>query len=156
MLFRSVIPIQVAPLRERNQDIHSLIQHFIKRYSAGRPKKMSEKTLELLASYAWPGNVRELKNWVERACILSKTDTIDAIDLEEHESTVVADVFNSEDKTLRAARAIFEKQFITKSLSENGGNISKTATTIGVERSHLHKKMKIYGIDTINSMGGNS
>ncbi len=152
----NVIPIQVAPLRERNQDIHSLIQHFIKRYSAGRPKKMSEKTLELLASYAWPGNVRELKNWVERACILSKTDTIDAIDLEEHESTVVADVFNSEDKTLRAARAIFEKQFITKSLSENGGNISKTATTIGVERSHLHKKMKIYGIDTINSMGGNS
>ncbi|MFM8314647.1 MAG: sigma-54-dependent transcriptional regulator, partial [Deltaproteobacteria bacterium] len=60
----NVIPIQVAPLRERNQDIHSLIQHFIKRYSAGRPKKMSEKTLELLASYAWPGNVRELKNWV--------------------------------------------------------------------------------------------
>lgn len=144
----NVIPIQVAPLRERREDIGLLIQHFIRRFSSGRVRKITEKTSEMLASYPWPGNVRELKNWVERACILTKTDTIDSMDLEENDPPVTQDMFNGDDKTLRSARAIFEKQFIVKMLSENGGNISKTASMIGVERSHLHKKMKSFGIET--------
>jgi two-component system nitrogen regulation response regulator NtrX len=153
----NVIPIQVVPLRERRQDIFLLIQHFIKRYSSGKPREISEKTSEMLASYPWPGNVRELKNWVERACILSKNDMIEAVELEDNEPSVDLESFNPEDKTLRSARAIFEKQFIIKMLTENGGNISKTATTIGVERSHLHKKLKVYGIETNNSnLGSNS
>lgn len=147
----NVIPIQVAPLRERYQDIPHLITHFINRYSGGKPRKISEKAWEVLASYPWPGNVRELKNWAERVCILSKNDTIEAHDFEDSEPIVPFETINPEDKTLRAARAVFEKQFITKMLTENGGNISKTAASIGVERSHLHKKMKIYGIEMNNS-----
>lgn len=143
----NVIPIQVAPLRDRKEDIPGLIQHFIKRYSSGKVKKISEKTCEMLASYLWPGNVRELKNWVERACILSRTDTIDSVEIEDCEQVITQDFFNGEDKSLRSARAVFEKQFIVKMLNENGGNVSKTANTIGVERSHLHKKMKVYGIE---------
>ena len=66
------------------------------------------------------------------------------------------DIISPEDKTLRSARAVFEKQFITRMLTENGGNISKTAASIGVERSHLHKKMKIYGIELNNSSLGSN
>ncbi len=143
----NVIPIYVAPLRDRKEDIPELIQHFMNRYSRGKVKKIGEKTLEMLASYPWPGNVRELKNWVERACILSRTETIDDIDFEDFDSISNQELCSGEDKTLRSARAVFEKQFIMKMLNENGGNISKTANTIGVERSHLHKKMKVYGIE---------
>lgn len=153
----NVIPIQISPLRERREDIGELIQHFIKRYSSGKVRKIDEKTCEMLASYAWPGNVRELKNWVERACILSKTETIDSLDFEEIEPLEAQELFSFGDKTLRAARAVFEKHFILKMLSENGGNISKTAQTIGVERSHLHKKMKSYGIESnTTNIGGNA
>jgi two-component system nitrogen regulation response regulator NtrX len=112
--------------------------------------------------------VRELKNWAERACILSQSDTIDSFapendgrgapgirvrDLEVTIEGAESDVFNFEEKSLRSARAAFEKQFILKMLSENGGNISKTAQRIGVERSHLHKKMKSYGIREANPNG---
>jgi two-component system nitrogen regulation response regulator NtrX len=153
----NVIPIQVFPLRERKEDILTLAQHFIKRYSHGKEIKISEKTCEMLASYPWPGNVRELKNWAERACILSKAEMIDSTELYEAEAITTQDIFSYEDKSLRSARAVFEKQFILKMLSENGGNISKTATTIGVERSHLHKKMKIYGIESnTTNYGGNA
>lgn len=152
----NVIPIQVSPLRERSEDIPDLITHFINRYSGGKPRKISEKAWEVLASYPWPGNVRELKNWVERVSILSKNETIEAQDFEDSEPIVSFETINPEDKTLRAARAVFEKQFITKMLTENGGNISKTAASIGVERSHLHKKMKIYGIEMNNANLGSN
>ena len=93
---------------------------------------------------------------VERVSILSKNETIEAQDFEDSEPIVSFETINPEDKTLRAARAVFEKQFITKMLTENGGNISKTAASIGVERSHLHKKMKIYGIEMNNSNLGSN
>jgi len=143
----NVIPILVQPLRERKEDIALLVEHFLQCYSAGRKRKVSGQSLCLLQSYPWPGNVRELKNWVERACILNQSDVIDSFDFEDMEHNPEADVFGFEEKSLRSARAAFEKQFIMKMLSENGGNISKTAQTIGVERSHLHKKIRGYGID---------
>lgn len=150
----NVIPIVVPPLRERREDIPSLTEHFIKRYSKGRARQVGAATMRLLQTYPWPGNVRELKNWVERACILSQSDIIDSFALEEVEpASPDTDVFSFEEKSLRTARAAFEKQFIMKMLLENGGNISKTAQTIGLERSHLHKKMKTYGIEI--SAGGN-
>lgn len=81
------------------------------------------------------------------------TDEIDLASLDvpiqaSPEKDEVSDVFTFEEKSLRAARAAFEKHFILKMLAENGGNISRTAKTIGLERSHLHKKMRSYGIDT--------
>ncbi len=142
----NVIPIRVPPLRERPEDIPLLVQHFIHRYSGGRPRRVSPATLKALKSYPWPGNVRELKNWVERACILSPTELIETIEFEGPASG--PEDAATREETLRAARAEFEKQFIMRMLSENGGNISKTAQRIGLERSHLHKKMKAYGIDT--------
>ncbi len=143
----NVIPITVPPLRERKSDIPLLVNHFLKRYSVGKSIEVGGEIYEILNSYSWPGNVRELKNWVERACILSQTNVIDSSTVESIESgTQEADTFAFEEKSLRAARAAFEKHFILKMLSENGGNISKTAQIIGVERSHLHKKMRSYGI----------
>jgi two-component system, NtrC family, nitrogen regulation response regulator NtrX len=155
----NVIPITVSPLRERREDIPKLVGHFTKRYCGGRVREIGETTMKLLQSYPWPGNVRELKNWVERACILSESNLIDSFEFGEFEgideNTDESDVFSIEEKTLRNARAAFEKQFIVKMLSENGGNVSKTAQRIGVERSHLHKKMKNYGIEVPNN-GGNA
>ncbi len=154
----NVIPITVPPLRERKQDLKELIGHFLKRFSGGKIKAINQTTIQLLEAYPWPGNVRELKNWVEKACILSAGDEISAFEFENslHEShDVEEDVFDLEDKSLRKARAAFEKEFILKVLNENGGNISKTAQVIGVERSHLHKKIKGYGIDIFSGNGNN-
>lgn len=146
-----VIPIMVPPLRERKEDLMELVEHFIRRYSSRREQRVSPATAQLLQSYPWPGNVRELKNWVERACILCQDDVIDVQDIETVRGLMAGpkevDIADFEEKSLRTARAAFEKQFIMKMLSENGGNVSKTAQTIGVERSHLHKKMKSYGIE---------
>lgn len=149
----NVIPILVPALRERKEDIPLLVAHFLKRYGTGKKLSIGEKTMPLLKNYPWPGNVRELKNWVERACILSEEESLEAFDLDEGFSganTNEADMLNFEEKTLRGARAAFEKSFIVKMLSENDGNISKTAQAIGVERSHLHKKLRAYGIDVVN------
>ncbi len=142
----NVIPIRVPPLRERTEDIPALVEHFIHRYSGGRTRKIHSATMKALKAYPWPGNVRELKNWVERACILSPSDTIENTEFEGPLFSAEEEDFNED--TLRSARAAFEKQFIVRMLNENGGNISKTAQRIGLERSHLHKKMKTYGIET--------
>jgi two-component system nitrogen regulation response regulator NtrX len=150
----NVIPLFVPSLRERREDIPLLVNHFVSLFSGGKNIQLGAGALQALTSYPWPGNVRELKNWVERACILSSGDVIDCSDLEGTGVESKGDVFENEDKTLREARASFEKQFILKVLAENGGNISKTALTIGVERSHLHKKIKSYGIE-ISESGGN-
>ena len=145
----NVIPLLVSPLRDRRGDISLLVKHFLKRFSGGRDRRLGDHTSRLLQVYPWPGNVRELKNWVERACILSQEDVIEwpCLDgLEEETIGSETDLFTFEDKTLRQAKAVFEKQFILKMLEENAGNISKTAQIIGIERSHLHKKIRNYGI----------
>ena len=154
----NVITITVPPLRERKEDMKELMGHFLKRFSGGRIKGINSATIRLLESYPWPGNVRELKNWVERACILSSGEEINSFEFETATATETLpseDVFDLEDKSLRKARATFEKEFILKMLSENGGNISKTAQVIGVERSHLHKKIKDYDIDLAGQAGSN-
>jgi len=150
----NVIPISVPPLRERREDIPLLVDHFVKKFS-GRTDLISADSLKAIQNYPWPGNIRELKNWVERACILSQGDVVDLFKFEENFDSETQTELEIEDKTLREARARFEKQFILRVLSENGGNVSKTALSIGVERSHLHKKIKAYGID-ISEPGGNA
>ncbi len=145
----NVIPIRVPPLRERKEDIEPLVKHFIKIFGAGKIIDITPQTIEMLKSYPWPGNVRELKNWVERACIMNQGNVIDSFDsLSKNEEE---DILDFQEKTLKAARAEFEKRFILKMLSEQGGNVSKTAQVIGIERSHLHKKMKAYGIFVDNN-----
>ena len=149
----NVIPIAVPALRDRKEDIPLLAEHFVKKFS-GKTGLVSKESLEAIQNYPWPGNVRELKNWVERACILSNGDVVDWYQFEDGSVSEENTSLEIEDKNLREARARFEKQFILRVLSENGGNVSKTALSIGVERSHLHKKIKAYGIE-ISEPGGN-
>ncbi len=151
----NVVPIRVPPLRERIEDIPDLINWFVKEFSITtnlEPKIFSEESIEILKEYPWPGNVRELKNLVERLIIMTPEDII--------EPRHIPAPYNREKKkdeeeldqlfklgSLKEAKNEFEKLFIANKLKEFGGNISQTAEAINVERSYLHKKIKMYDID---------
>jgi two-component system nitrogen regulation response regulator NtrX len=161
----NVIPFRVPTLRERSTDIHLLAMNFLdgfSRESGSRKKVFTPGALALLCTFEWPGNVRELRNFVERLFILTPGDLLDVNDIKmtgqglSHAS--MSEDFDADENlsstdsllhptTLREARAHFERDFILKKLEENKGNISKTAEVIGVERSHLHRKIKSYGIE---------
>jgi two-component system nitrogen regulation response regulator NtrX len=144
----NVIPIDVPPLRSRGQDIVLLAEHFLRRFAAegGTPKKkLSAGAATKLKGYSWPGNVRELRNVIERLAILAPGETIDAEDIQlgtrgEAAPEIVANL------TLKDAREEFEKQYILARLRELGGNVSRTADALGVERSNLYRKLHAYGI----------
>ncbi len=116
-------------------------------------KTISEQGLKALSKHTWPGNIRELKNFIERVYILTPSDYVDVHDLRfaglVDKKDVALDSTDShlEMSTFREARAEFEKDYLIKKIQENGGNISKTAETIGLERSYLHRKIKAYGIE---------
>lgn len=144
-------PLTVPALKDRKDDIPVLVQHFSDVYaneSGTRTKNMTDDALETLTSYTWPGNVRELKNFMERVYILVEKDEIESKDLAESGLIIDSDQGAITASNLKIARSIFEKQYILKKLEENNGNVSKTAEMIGLERSHLHRKMKTYGIET--------
>lgn len=150
----NVIPFRVPALREHTEDIPVLVSYFSDNVSreSGYPKKaISEQAMSKMLSYQWPGNVRELKNFIERVYILTPGEFVDVhdlrfaglIDKEDEQGLEMADL-----STFREARAQFEKEYLLRKISENGGNISRTAEVIGLERSYLHRKIKAYGIDT--------
>jgi two-component system nitrogen regulation response regulator NtrX len=152
LFFRlNVIPFHMPPLRDRREDIPALVDHFIEDFCAEygkRPKKASAEAMELLMAYQWPGNVRELKNVIERLVIMVASDEIGAKDLppplrkgRELSSDGLGDF-----PSLASAREAYEKQFILKKLRDNEGNVSRTAEALQIERSHLYRKMKAYGI----------
>jgi len=150
----NVVPIRVPPLRERIEDIPALVKDFmtsIYMEANLEAKEFSNEAIEVLKKYHWPGNVRELKNLVERLIIMSPNDVIRAIDIpqpfnQEPGAAEKQELFITED-SFRDARAQFEKAFIAKKLREFKGNISQTAEAIGLERSNLHKKIKMYGLE---------
>jgi two-component system nitrogen regulation response regulator NtrX len=147
LLYRlNVIPIVVPPLRERKEDIPTLVEYFLESFAleyGKKPKKIVSEASKMLGDYDWPGNIRELRNMIERLVIMTPSDTITSKDL------LIAEQ-SSQDylsyKTLKEARDAFEKDFITKRLEENNWNISKTAEILQMERSNLHKKIKAYNI----------
>ena len=154
----NVVSLKVPPLRERSDDIPSLIGHFLQLFSRreGRQLKMMvPEALALMKQYDWPGNVRELKNIIERLVIMTPGQAIDIAQLPEY----IAGEDESrglgggrldgvlERNSLREAREEFEKEFIIQKLEEHDWNISKTAESIELERSNLHRKIKNYGID---------
>jgi two-component system, NtrC family, nitrogen regulation response regulator NtrX len=151
--------ISVEPLRSRTEDILPLIIHFsdiaAKQMAAFR-KTISEQGVKLLLKHSWPGNIRELKNFIERVYILTPSDYVDVHDLrfaglvDKKETATSGPEAHLEMSTFREARAEFEKDYLVKKIQENGGNISKTAETIGLERSYLHRKIKAYGIESDN------
>ena len=148
----NVIPIEVPPLRNRTEDIPVLVETFLKEFveegDCGK-KTITSEAIELLKAYRWPGNVRELKNLVERLAIMTESDVIDVGNiptsyLSDKPAIARADFLNAD--SFKEAKRKFEKSYITLKLSENNHNISQTADTIGLERSHLHKKIKAHGI----------
>jgi len=149
LLFRlNVIPIIVPPLRERKEDIPELVDYFLEYFAAEygqKPKKITPDGLGMLQAYDWPGNIRELKNVIERFVIMNPSNSITAKNILIGESTR-SDYFAF--NTLKEARDAFEKDFIAKKLEENNWNISKTSETLDIERSNLHRKIKVYEIKT--------
>lgn len=142
----NVIPIVVAPLRDKKEDIPALVEYFLEYFAleyGQRPKKMTPEALKRLEAYDWPGNIRELRNVIERLVIMTPSETITSKNLIVAEPTHL-DYFAFE--TLRDARDAFEKAFIIKKLEENNWNISKTAEILQIERSNLHRKIKAYNI----------
>jgi len=150
LFFRlNVIPFEVPPLRERKEDIPELVDHFMKSFCRryGKPKKrVRSQAMAKLESYHWPGNVRELKNTVERLAIMVPGKVVTLFDLPSSMIKPSQDAKQGNSLNWQEAREKFERRFILNKLVENKGNISRTATAIGMERTHLHRKLKAYDI----------
>jgi two-component system nitrogen regulation response regulator NtrX len=145
----NVIPLHVPPLRERLDDIPCLVGEFLRDIAARshqEPKQFAPEALEALKQQSWPGNVRELKNLVERLVILCPSQVITAEDLpgtlggrqkssSQYDKALGVDGF-------KEAKALFERIYLEEKLKQYQGNVSQTAEAIGLERSHLHKKLK--------------
>jgi two-component system nitrogen regulation response regulator NtrX len=147
----NVIPIFVPPLRERQDDIPLLADHFTTLMSAEygrRPKRLAPEAVARLQQYAWPGNVRELRNIIERLMIMVPGDTITAQDLAflGHDGVRSIEIDLAPALPLAEARDRFEREYILQALAAQRGNMSRTADVLGVERSNLYKKMRTFGI----------
>ncbi|MBI2061085.1 MAG: sigma-54-dependent Fis family transcriptional regulator [Nitrospirae bacterium] len=164
----NVIPIVVPALRDRTEDIPLLAHAFLAEFSSedGRPtaadqpgKSISPQALKVLVKYPWPGNVRELKNAIERLVVLSKGLVISEEDVPERfkrfdvarHRELLQDI---RDLTLREARRDFERKYILEKLEEFQFNVARTAQAIGIDRAHLWRKIKQYGIDVHEPKGG--
>jgi two-component system nitrogen regulation response regulator NtrX len=144
----NVIPFYVPPLRDRREDIPLLVREFLRGFGReyGRPRvEISDDAVELLRQYHWPGNVRELRNVVERVLILNpQAHRIERrhLPMLVHRNAVRSGDFD----TLQQARDAYEREYILKKIDDCNGNISRAAETLGLERSHLYRKMKALGI----------
>ena len=158
----NVVPISVPSLEERREDIPLLADHFITACNAsqGLPmRSLTDEAVALLQTMVWPGNVRQLKNLVERVLILGEgTGPIEARELpsEEEKSEQEGRVVLSgalATLPLREAREAFEREYLLTQINRFGGNISRTASFVGMERSALHRKLKSLGVVTTNKSG---
>jgi two-component system nitrogen regulation response regulator NtrX len=152
----NVVPVAIPSLAERRADIPALAEHFFTRYAAeqGLPApRISEEAMAALQAYDWPGNVRQLRNVVERAVILTPRDQLEVIEtgmlgIEVTEGKVGASspMTALMGAPLREARESFEREYLAVQIRRFSGNISKTASFIGMERSALHRKLKLLGM----------
>jgi two-component system nitrogen regulation response regulator NtrX len=144
----NVIPFYVPPLRDRKEDIPQLARHFLKEFAAAysrRSRELGDDAIDALMRYSWPGNVRELRNVIERIVIMNPTAA--KLERKHLPPLVHRDGARRTDfSTLSQARAAYERDYILKKLDENHGNISRAAEVLGLERSHLYRKMKALGI----------
>jgi two-component system nitrogen regulation response regulator NtrX len=143
----NVIPFSVPPLRERVEDIPLMAEHFLREFTTAygrKPKELTPEAVRLLQEYSWPGNVRELKNLMERIVIMYQMTRIDArhVPLPVGRRERAVERFAS----LAEVRQSAERDYILKKLDEQGGNVSRTAELLGLERSNLYKKMRALGI----------
>lgn len=145
----NVIPFFVPPLRDRREDIPTLARYFLAEFSSAygrRQRELSDTAMEILIRYPWPGNVRELRNLVERLVIVCPQVRIEPHHLPPELFRGVAESPLQPYGTLHEARSAYEREFILRKLQENRWNMTQTAAAIGLERSHLYRKMKSLGI----------
>ena len=151
----NVLPIVVPTLKERRDDIPELAQHFLRLHSEEqgmKPKEFSPQGMEALQRHDWPGNIRELRNLIERLLIMVPKRIIDAADVEmflqgRAPSGVPSLAVGTNYDSLREARNAFEREVISLKLRENNWNVSKTADELKIERSHLHRKIKLLHVE---------
>lgn len=154
----NVVPVFIPALAERREDIPGLVEHFVARYAAERRVPTPEVTVDAMAAlqaYDWPGNVRQLRNIVERTIILASGDRIARIEMDMLPAEVLNDPVAGPaagpshavmGAPLREAREAFEREYLRIQIRRFSGNISRTAHFIGMERSALHRKLKILGM----------
>ena len=151
----NVVPVMIPALAERREDIPALVDHFVAHYASERrvpTPEVAPDAMVALQSYDWPGNVRQLRNVVERTIILAPGDRIGRIDLDLLPPEVLGDQDMGAGATaimgapLREARETFEREYLRVQIRRFSGNISRTASFIGMERSALHRKLKLLGI----------
>ena len=158
----NVVPIRVPSLAERRDDIPALITHFMKRLSAagGLPvRNIGDDAMAVLQAHSWPGNVRQLRNIVERLLILASDDLTEAVSADLLPTDLGSGNGWGTSKggdlvislPLREAREIFERDYLVAQINRFGGNISRTAAFIGMERSALHRKLKSLGVGSAQS-----
>jgi len=163
----NVVPIVVPPLRERREDVPLLIRHFMKLHAEEqglRTKEITPEAMGVFQQYEWPGNIRELRNLIERLMIMVPGNVIDTaqanMSLQIRPSGAVASagasaaappavspLFTQPYDSLRDARNAFEKEYIVRKLREHHWNISRTAEDLKIERSHLHRKIKLLDVE---------
>ncbi|KFE35354.1 sigma-54-dependent transcriptional regulator [Thioclava atlantica] len=157
----NVVPIEVPPLSERREDVPLLAAHFLRGFNEtqGLPlRDISEEAAALMQTMDWPGNIRQLRNVIERVLILGEgTGTIEARELPGQEAPADEGriVLGGALATLplREARELFEREYLLTQINRFGGNISRTANFVGMERSALHRKLKSLGVVTTNKAG---
>jgi two-component system nitrogen regulation response regulator NtrX len=154
----AVVPIRVPPLKERREDVPLFARHFIARAietTGMAPRELSEDTLAAMQAYDWPGNVRELRNLMDWLLIMAPGESRDPIrpDMLPPQIGAAAPAVLTLDRgseimtlPLREAREVFERQYLEAQLLRFGGNISRTANFVGMERSALHRKLKFLGV----------
>lgn len=154
----NVVPVHIPPLAERREDIPLLVGQFVARYAVDRrvaTPDMSGDAMAALQAYDWPGNVRQLRNIIERTIILAPGDRIERIDADMLPPEIVNEQYAGQSQSatsvimgspLREAREAFEREYLKVQIRRFSGNISRTASFIGMERSALHRKLKILGM----------
>jgi len=153
----NVVPVELPSLAERRDDIPALAEHFFTRYAAEQgisAPEISEETMAALQAYDWPGNVRQLRNLVERTIIMTPRERLTTIETDMLPSEITGGRLAASGQgltammgvPLREARESFEREYLTIQIRRFSGNISKTASFIGMERSALHRKLKLLGM----------
>jgi two-component system, NtrC family, nitrogen regulation response regulator NtrX len=152
----NVVPITIPALRERRDDIAALVDHFFARYANEQgvtPPAVSSEAMTALQAYEWPGNVRQLRNVIERTVIMAPRDKLSRIEPDMLPPEILDNRMQGESgmsvmmsAPLREARENFEREYLRVQIRRFSGNISKTATFIGMERSALHRKLKLLGM----------
>ena len=157
LLLLNVIPLKIPPLREHFEDVPELLEYFVNHFveqDGLTYRRFSTAAQNRLRTYSWPGNLRELKNLIQRLLILGSSEMIDLEEVEtalgEQPSTRYSDDLYNFNMPLREARERFEKAYLEYQLKQAGGSVSKIAKAVGMERTHLYRKLKTLGIDIKN------